>query len=44
MVQELEKEECEGEQDECGYIVAEGSILSIAVVLERRLAGLETPG
>jgi len=39
-IQELEEKECGGKQYERGYIVAEGSILSVTVVLETRSAGL----
>jgi len=38
--QKLGTKECRGEQNECGYVVAEGSVLSVAVVLELRSAGL----
>lgn len=40
-MKKLEEEECRGEQYECGYIIAEGSVLSVAVVLGSRSTGPE---
>ena len=43
-IQKLEEEECRGEQYECRYIIAEGSILGVAVVLGLDSAVQEAPG
>jgi hypothetical protein len=39
-IQKLEEEESGGEKNECGYVITEGSILSVTVVLESRSTGL----
>jgi hypothetical protein len=40
-IQKLEEEECRGEQHERGYIIAEGSVLGVTVILGLRSASLK---